>query len=582
MTSDDDSKNYSEQDRKKDDLEDFFSDDDFEVGRDTNEEEEQEEQSSSHRSRRVKDPGKRKRAIISTITIMVILAVIAAGLVFSYRFVRNRFFSQEEPVETVSITIPEDLALGQDINLILAGAREDLLEPQMNTIVFSSFNSTDNRLISLYMPVKVLMDIPGFGLESIDRAVDYGGMDLLSLTLRNGLGVDVDHYILMDMVNVVDSLGGITVNLNSSVDLNMEDGSEISLDAGPNDMDGTTTVSFLERFSGTESEVTPDDVQRQKAVYNALFTAINGNQPEELAENLTKISRYMDTNLNLEELSKTISTFARIESANDMVYGLDVSSVELEGRTYYVPDISRVSDIFSVQPLPASEEAYETVTLDILNGAGTPGIAGQATELVQALNHPDGQKKFEVAEVGNAERFDYEVTEIIVSSTEGFVMSAAEELMGFLNAGNISTQEGLSQSQIVVILGSDFSPGGVTVADEPEAETEEAQETQAVQELIRVNILNGEGTTGLANTVEDILVERLNDPEPVMEVVEKKNADHFDYGQTKIIVFTDMEGVSQLAQEIQQRLGVGVIESSDDNVDNVDISIIIGSDYTNR
>ncbi|MGM0365246.1 MAG: LCP family protein [Actinomycetota bacterium] len=580
MASNDDDNKYSEHGRKDRDLEDFFSDDDFELGRDSEEETLDE---SGYRSRRVKDKSRRKRAIISTITILVILVVVAAAIVFGYRFIRNRFFTPEEPVEAEGITIPEDLALNQDINIILAGAREDLLEPQMNSIIFSSFNSTDNRLTSLCMPVKILMDIPGFSLESVDRAVDYGGMDLLSLTLENGLGIEVDHYLLMDIINVVDSLGGITVPLDSRITLSLDDGSEVTLEGGPNDMDGITAVNYLEMFSGAESEVTTNDVKKQKAVFTALFTKINGADPEELASNLSKISGYIETDLNLEDLSRTLSTFARIESANDMVYGLDVSSVELEGETYYVPDISRISEIFSDQEVAAAEEeSFNTVTVNILNGAGTPGLAGRATDLVDTLTHESGQKKFNVAEVGNADNFDYEVTEIIVSSTEGFVMNAAEELMGFLGAGSITTQEGYSQSQIVVILGSDFNPDAVSVAAQPEETEEEEEEAAEAAGLIQINILNGEGTTGLASTVEEILVEKINDPSPVMEVIETKNADSWDYTQTKIIVFTSREGVSELAQDIQQQLGVGAIESSDDNVDNVDITIILGSDYTNQ
>ncbi|MDZ7837721.1 MAG: LytR C-terminal domain-containing protein [Actinomycetota bacterium] len=98
---------------------------------------------------------------------------------------------------------------------------------------------------------------------------------------------------------------------------------------------------------------------------------------------------------------------------------------------------------------------------------------------------------------------------------------------------------------------------------------------------MKVNILNGEGTTGLASTAESILNDNINADSQIMEIVETKNADNWDYTQTKIMVFTSGTRVPELAQSIQQQLGVGVIESSDSNVDNVDISVILGSDYTN-
>ncbi len=67
-----------------------------------------------------------------------------------------------------------------------------------------------------------------------------------------------------------------------------------------------------------------------------------------------------------------------------------------------------------------------------------------------------------------------------------------------------------------------------------------------------------------------------------MVLLEPRSADNFNYTQTEITIFTSTEGVNEVAQRIQERLGVGVIEYSDNNVDNVDISIILGSDYTNQ
>ncbi|MDZ7837722.1 MAG: LCP family protein [Actinomycetota bacterium] len=476
MTSNDDDNKYSQNGRKDRDLEDFFKDDDFELGSEPEDEEEEDFEKSGYRSRRVKDKRRRNRAIVSTIAILLILVVLAAGIVFGYRFIRNRFFSGDEIAEEEGIAIPENLLLDQDINVILAGARENLLEPQMNSIIFSSFNSSDSRLTSLCMPVKTLMEIPGFGLESMDKSVEYGGMDLLSLTMKNGLGVEADHYLLMDIINVVNTLEGISVPLDNAVTLTLDDGTEVTLEAGPNNMDGVTAVNYLEKFSGQEGEISTEDTKKQKSVFNALLIKINGEGSEQLAENLSAISDYIDTDLSLEDLSKTLATFAKIESTNDMVYGLDISSVELEGETYYVPDISRISDIFSDQQIAEVEEmqSFEAVTVNVLNGAGTPGIAGQAGDLIESLTFENGSPKFSVGEIGNADNFDYASTEIVVASAESHVMSAAEELLSFLNAGSIITNEGSGQAQITVILGKDFDAASVetTLSRKPKGSRE--------------------------------------------------------------------------------------------------------------
>ncbi len=580
MSSDENNNEYGKKNSKDRDLDDFFSDDDFEF---EGQEEDEEMDESGYRSRRSKDRRRKKRLIVSALSIVLILAVIAVGIVFGYRFIKNRFFSGEEVAEEESITIPENLVLDQDITLILAGARDNLLEPEMNSIILSSFNSTETRLTSLCLPVKTLMEIPGFGLESIDKSVEYGGMDLLSLTLEKGLGVEASHYLLMDIGSVVDTLGGVEVSLDNAVTITLDDGSEQTLDAGSSNMDGLTAINYLEKFSGSEGAVTAEDVKKQKAVYNAIIDKINAETGEELAKNISNISGYIDTDMNLEDLSKAVATFSKIEAVNDEVYGLDISSVEIEGQTFYVPDISRIADIFSTEQVAEEEieEANKTVSIVVLNGEGTPGLAGKTADLIAGMAYGDGKSKFNVLEEGNADSFDYETTEIIISANEPHIMAAAEDLMGYLGAGNIITEEGASQAEVTLILGKDFNINAVGEAGLPEEETAEG-EAEDTEELIKVNILNGEGTAGLAATVENILEEEFNSETKVLEVVETKNADNWDYTQSTITVFTNKEGVTELAQDIQEQLGVGVIESSDNNVDNVDISILLGSDYTNQ
>mgnify|MGYP001070057151 CR=1 FL=1 len=98
--------------------------------------------------------------------------------------------------------------------------------------------------------------------------------------------------------------------------------------------------------------------------------------------------------------------------------------------------------------------------------------------------------------------------------------------------------------------------------------------------MLKINVLNGEGTSKLAATVAGLISEHFNAQEKVLEVAETKDADNWDYTQTEIIYSTSRDGVEELARQIQEFLGAGVIKSSQDNAENVDITIILGSYYT--
>ncbi len=553
---------------------DFFKDEDFEFESHKDEEVE----SEGLRIKRMKQRRKKGKIIFRTIAIMLALVVVAVGVVFGYRYIKNKYFSEVEITEEERISIPESLELGQDINIVIACAGENLLEPEVSSIIFSSYYSSEEELISLCIPVRTLMDIPGVGAELVGKSVKVGGMDLLSLTLEKNLGMDmeVDYYILLDVCNVVDKLGGIDLELDEEITVkNYDDGSTFKLERGENLIDGIEAVNFLKYFSGMEMEVPIENVTKQKLLLDAIISKIAGENDEKLSANLNLIKDFIDTDLSMEKRLELFSTFSKIEPDKNKFYALVGERTESEGGDiFYNPDISKLAEIFKKEETAPEEvvRVEETVNLTILNGAGTPGLAAGVSELLKSEVFESGKSKYNILKKGDANNFNYDTTEILVYSGKSYVIEAANDIKNILEVGNIIPREDESaNSDIIIVLGADY-----------EARAAETAVSEEVEEIIKINILNGEGTAKLALTVKGIIESHFNEDGEILEVVETKDADNWNYTQTEIIIFTSGEGVNTLAQQLQERLGVGVIKYSDNNVDNVDISIILGSDYTNK
>lgn len=552
---------------------DFFKDEDFELEGYKDEEVE----SEGFRSKRIKEKRKKGKKFFRIIAIMLALVVVAAGVVFGYRYIKNKYFSEAEITEEEPISIPPSLELGQDINLVIACAGENLDEPEVSSIIFLSYYSSEDALISLCIPVRTLMDIPGIGAELVGGSVKVGGMDLLSLTLEKNLGMDmkIDYHILLDVYNVVNKLGGIDLELDEEITVkNYDDGSTFKLEKGKNPVDGTEAVNFLKYFSGNDKEVPIENIINQKLLLDAIISKIAGESDEKLSDNLNLIKDFIDTDLSMEERSKIFSTFSKIEPSKNEVYALNVSSTELEEGIVYIPDVSGLAEIFKKEGTPPEEVAAveETVNLTILNGVGTPGLAAEVSELLKSQVFESGKSKYNILKEENADNFNYDTTEILVYSGQSYVVEAANDIKNILEVGNIIAREDEgANSDIIIVLGADYK-----------AKAAEKAVSEEVAQIIKINILNGEGTAKLAFTVKGIIESYFNKDGKILEVVETKDADNWNYTQTKIIIFTSGEGVNTLAQQLQERLGVGVIEYSDNNVDNVDISIILGSDYTNK
>ncbi len=567
---------------KDDSDEDFFKDEDFEFEDHSGEDVEE----RGYRISKIREKRKRRKLLYTSLAILLIIVLVAAGIVFGYRWIRNRFFSAEEVSVEEGIVVPASLELGEDVNIIFAGSGEDLLEPDINSIIFTSYYSAADESRSLCVPVKTLMDVPGIGAEIVGRSVGIGGMDLLSLTLEKGLGMDmeVDSHILMDISGVVDKLGGIEINMDRAhVINNYSEGGTFNLEPGPNLLDGQETLNLLKYFSGIEKDVPLEDMKIQKKVIDTIILKIVGEDEDDLTGNVNLIKDFIDSDLSLEELLKLFSTFSNIKEEKNIVYTLEASSTELEGEgVVYIPDVSGLSGLFHKEQAPSGEvvENEETVDVVILNGVGTPGIAGEISAILNSGTHAyeSGKKKFHVPSqeeggIGNADNFNYAATEILVyTADDAGVMNAANELKEILGAGEIIVKENeVASSDIIIIIGADYNPDQIP-----------GEETVEISGTVETVILNGEGTRMLAATVRDILVDHFNAEDEVIEVVEVKDADNWDYKQTEIIIYTDQEEIEAFAQQVQERLGVGVIKKSDNNEDDVDMTIILGSDYTNQ
>jgi len=554
---------------------DFFKDDDFEFADYSSDDVED----SGYRSKRIREKRKRRKLIYTSFVIFLIIVVVAAGIVFGYRWIRNRFFSPTDITEEERISVPETLELNQDLNIVISGAGQDLMEPEVNSIIFSSYYSTGNETRSICLPVKTLMDVPGIGAELIGRSVGIGGMDLLALTLEKGLGMDmqIDYYLLMDVTNIVNKLGGIELVLEQAYVINdYSNDSTFNLEPGPNLIDGAEALNILMYFSGIEKDIPLKDMKMQKNVMDAIFARIAGEDNESLTNNLNQVKDYIDSDLSLEELLKLFSTFASIEPDNNKVYALEASSTELEGEgIVYLPDVAGLSDLFSKDQTVAEEEIVTEKTIDviILNGVGTPGIAAELSDILKSQLYESGINKFNVLEVGNADSFNYAATEIVVyTSDESVVMNGANDLKEILAVGNITTsQDEIASSDIVIILGADYNPGTA-------AETEPVE----VSGIVDLVVLNGVGIAGIAGRTSEELEEHFNTDRKVIEIVKVWDADNYNYTQTEIIIYTDEEGIEAFAQQIQDKIGVGVIKKGDSNDYDEDITVIIGSDYTSQ
>ena len=124
------------------------------------------------------------------------------------------------------------------------------------------------------------MDIPGNGEGKI-RPHSYGGPPLMVQTIRENLGIEVNHYVEVDFVGfieMVDDLGGIEMTFPYPA-RDAKSGSRV--DAGTQILDGEQALAYArsrkyqEYQNDTWVSVDAGDLgrtQRQQEVVRAILT----------------------------------------------------------------------------------------------------------------------------------------------------------------------------------------------------------------------------------------------------------------------------------------------------------------------
>ena len=191
--------------------------------------------------------------------------------------------------ETVDV-----LLIGLDRRPGLGGCRSDTMilcsyAPGSGTLTMVSF------LRDLYLP------IPGHGSDRLNAAYAYGGRELLSSTLEQNFGLDLEGCVEVDFsqfASIVDALGGVKICLR-------EDEARTIRKYCP----GSTVGSGEQLLNGEEAlyfsrirELDPDGdlsrARRQRTVLQAILDAWKGADLGAMLEALRKILPMVSTDLS--------------------------------------------------------------------------------------------------------------------------------------------------------------------------------------------------------------------------------------------------------------------------------------------
>ncbi|HEX2048512.1 MAG TPA: LCP family protein [Acidimicrobiales bacterium] len=339
-----------------------------------------------------------------------------------------------------------------------AGQRSD-------TIMILHIDPKQQKAAILSIPRDLYVTIPGSGRDKINAAFSVGGPPLLIRTIKETLGVEINHYVEVDFAGferIVNTIGGVKVYVDHPA-RDFMTGLDIP-SAGCNELDGYQALAYVrsryyetyERgrwVSGSNSDL--DRIARQqdfirrimkKAVSAGLTNPLTLNRLIDIGVDNVRVDQQMST--------KDITTLARrfrsidpdtvdmltLPTVDGYGGGAAVQVLDTKNAQEYIDRLNGLTvDTSSVKP--------GDVSVKVLNGNGTEGLAGRAASALQLAG-------FRVALTGDAPSHDYQET--VVQYAPGQEAKAAF-LRSLLNAGaSVEQDRTLSGADVALVLGADY------------------------------------------------------------------------------------------------------------------------------
>jgi LCP family protein required for cell wall assembly len=329
-----------------------------------------------------------------------------------------------------------------------AGARGDV-------IMLVRIDADTNTAQMLSIPRDLRVEIPGHGTDKINAAYAYGGPRLLVETLKDNLDVEVNNYVEIGFVgfqSLVDEIGGIEMSFSYPA---RDAKSGLDVPAGTQKLNGEQALAFARSRSyqelqdGSWVSVDANDIgrtQRQQQVLKAIVAGLK--RPGTITE-AGSIASSMSEHMTIDaELAR--------ESVAAMVWDFKgILAGDIDGATLptYTENIGGVSFQIAQQPEADAMLANfragrllesRPLVVEVLNGNGTAGAAGEMSETLESLG-------FQIGSIGNAPSTGYAQTTVIVpeGSSDGQTITSALGF-GVVEFGTVD-----NGYDAVVIVGAD-------------------------------------------------------------------------------------------------------------------------------
>ena len=337
-----------------------------------------------------------------------------------------------------------------------------------DTIMILHVDPTQQKAAIMSIPRDLYVPIPGHGKDKVNSAFSAGGPQLLIRTIKEALGIEINHYVEVDFTGferIVDTIGGVKVYTDYPARDEMT-GLDLPL-AGCNEVDGYQALAFVrsryyetyERgrwVSGANSDI--DRIARQqdfirrimkKAVSSGLGNPLTLNRLISIGVSNVRVDQAMST----KDITTLAKRFRSIDPDTVDMLTLPTSDGFAGDAAVQLLDTQRAQEFIDrlngiKPPPPAAALKPADVAVAVLNGNGGDAVASTtAASLSQA--------GFRVSSTGNALSYDFGQT--VVRYAPGQQAKGALLRSSLVAGAALEEDKTLTGSDVALVVGLDYN-----------------------------------------------------------------------------------------------------------------------------
>ena len=337
------------------------------------------------------------KADISIFLLLGIIVLLFAGIIFTINVL------QSDPIE-------EALA-GEDLINIFFVLEHEQRPIGSYVIMYSHMN---NRAAVISVPgdtgqILQTVDI----MDRIDSVYSSSNIDSYKTEVEKLLGLSITYSIVFETENlakIIDAIDGVSIFIPNAIQIYGDE--TILFPSGKTILDGDKGIQYL-LFELPEEDVNDVHLRRER-FFLGLLTQLG---EKNILFKDSSIARFfyplLKTKMNRLTQRKLFEALSALDIDRINIQTVSGNYREISGQHLLMPyyDGTVIRDVVRQAQRSLVQKTQGTLierifTVEILNGTTTTGLATRTAELIRGFN-------YDVIATGNADRNDFEKTEII-------------------------------------------------------------------------------------------------------------------------------------------------------------------------